>query len=258
MSHGRVETLPIRGSHGRFIQGGTKRVQGNVNRIGIGTNLEKISHNHGSLPTQRLDKLGKVLNPILDQGRFNNFNLHLLQHIGNLTPITTLLQKLGKVRSHRSIHQHSLIQILISTGSTLKGGNGPHGTFLEHAEGVALSDEFVNVTAGECALEEEHDVFNHVFVGDKVDKGGEGFDCLGTEVFDFGYQLLHSSLLQPRRNQSIHILQSLHIIRLTQIQPHIIQRFALGQMMIIGIDQKGGSHATNECFGESVEDVECG
>ena len=54
---------------------------------------------------------------------------------------------------------------------------------------MALGDEFVNVTAGEGSFEEEHDVFDHVFVGDEVDEGREGFDCLGAEVFDFGYEL---------------------------------------------------------------------
>jgi len=54
---------------------------------------------------------------------------------------------------------------------------------------VTLGNEFVNVTAGECAFEEEHDVFDHVFVGDEVEEGGEGFDCLGAEVFEFGDQL---------------------------------------------------------------------
>jgi len=35
-----------------------------------------------------------------------------------------------------------------------------------------LGEEFVDVAAGECAFEEEHDVFDHVFVGDEVEEGG--------------------------------------------------------------------------------------
>jgi hypothetical protein len=54
---------------------------------------------------------------------------------------------------------------------------------------VALGEEFVDVAAGESAFEEEHDIFDHVLVGDEVEEGGEGFDCLGADVFEFGHEL---------------------------------------------------------------------
>lgn len=48
-----------------------------------------------------------------------------------------------------------------------------------------MGNEFVDVASGEGSFEEEHDVFNHVFVGDEVEEGGEGFDCLGAKVLEF-------------------------------------------------------------------------
>ena len=70
--------------------------------------------------------------------------------------------------------------------------------------------------------------------------------------------LLHSSLLQPRRNQRPHIRQSIPVIRLAQIQFHVVQSLALRQVVVVGIAQEGGAHAPDQGLGESVEDVEGG
>ena len=73
-----------------------------------------------------------------------------------------------------------------------------------------------------------------------------------------GTHLLHSRLLQPRRNQRIHIRKGIGVIRLAQIQPDVVQSFALRQMVIIGIGEEGRTHPADQGLGEAVEDVEGG
>mmetsp|Transcript_316 Transcript_316/g.590 ORF Transcript_316/g.590 Transcript_316/m.590 type:complete len:337 (-) Transcript_316:267-1277(-) len=212
-----IEAFSIRSPHGRLVERRPKRVERNVNRVGIGTDLEKVAHNGSRLPPEAIDIIGKVLNPIFNEAGFDNFYFHLFEDVGHLAPHGRLLQKEGEVRSDGGIDQDSLVEILVAAGSALEGGDGSHGALLEHSEGVALGDEFVDVAATEGTLEEEHDVFDHVFVGDEVEEGGEGFDGLGAQILEFAYQLLHGRLLQSRRNQGIHIRQRLGIIRLAQI-----------------------------------------
>ena len=82
-----------------------------------------------------------------------------------------------------------MVEVSESLGVWFKGGDGAHGGFLEHTEGVALCEEFVDVTSRQGTLEEKHDVLNHVLVGNEVEEGGEGFDCLGAYILELGHKL---------------------------------------------------------------------
>ena len=104
-------------------------------------------------------------------------------------PPRRLLKEEREIRPDGGVDQHGLVKILVSTGAALEGGDGSHRALLEHPKGVALSYELVYVTSAEGPLEEEHDVFDHVLIGDEVKKGGERLNGLRAKVLEFDYQL---------------------------------------------------------------------
>jgi hypothetical protein len=92
----------------------------------------------------------KVLDPTLDEGRLDDFNLSFLENIVRVSVDVAgaLLLKYGEVRTDRSMNRERLIlDISISFRAALKGGNAAHREFLTHSERVALFDQFVNVAA---------------------------------------------------------------------------------------------------------------
>jgi hypothetical protein len=66
-----------------------------------------------------------------------------------------------------------LVKVGVSSGTVLEGRDATHGGLLKHAERVALSDELVNVSSRKSSLEQKHDILNHVFVGDEIQKGSK-------------------------------------------------------------------------------------
>lgn len=100
------------------------------------------------------------------------------------------MEEEGEVGAYGGVYQNCLIEVLVATGGTFKGGDGSHGRLLEHAKGVALSNEFINISAAEGAFKKEHDVLDHVFVGDEIQKSGEGLNGLGSKVLEFGDELV--------------------------------------------------------------------
>jgi hypothetical protein len=188
----RVQPLSVGGSHGRFIKWGSERVEGDVDGIGVSTDFKEVSHDHGSFSSQVIDKTGKVLDPVLNEGGFDDFNLNFFKYVGQFSSLGSLLEEEGEVGSYRSVYQDGLVKILVSAGRALEGGDGSHGGFLEHTKGVALGDELVDVTATEGSFKKEHDIFNHVFIGDKVEESIERLNGLGTKVLEFSYELCRS------------------------------------------------------------------
>mmetsp|Transcript_18742 Transcript_18742/g.38511 ORF Transcript_18742/g.38511 Transcript_18742/m.38511 type:complete len:274 (+) Transcript_18742:577-1398(+) len=238
MSHGGGESLSVGSPHGGFIERGAERVEGDVDGIGIGTDLEKVSHDGGGLSPERVDKVGKVLDPELDEGGLNDFDLDFFQDVGHFASAGGLLEEEGEVGSDRCVDQDGLIEVLVTARGALEGGDGSHCGLFEHAEWVALGNELVDVATGQGTFQEEHDVLDHVFVRDEVEEGREGLDGLGAEVLEFRHQLLDSRLLQPSGNQSVHICQSVSVVRLAQVQPHVVQCLALRQVMVVSVGQK--------------------
>mmetsp|Transcript_4549 Transcript_4549/g.9179 ORF Transcript_4549/g.9179 Transcript_4549/m.9179 type:complete len:353 (+) Transcript_4549:63-1121(+) len=226
-----VKTLAVRLAHGRLVEGRSKRVESDVNSVCVSADLKDISHNSRRVTSKAIYKLSKILQPVLDQGRLNDLDFHLLQNIASVS--AAVLQEQCKVGTNGGIDKHGLVKISVSLGRIFKGGDTTHGAFLEHTKRVALLDQFIDITATEGSLQEKHDVFDHVLIRDKIKEGRERSNSLSTQVFKFGNKLFNSSLLHQRRRQRRSIGNSVTVIRLGKIQAHIVKRFALRQVVVI-------------------------
>mmetsp|Transcript_9545 Transcript_9545/g.20728 ORF Transcript_9545/g.20728 Transcript_9545/m.20728 type:complete len:296 (-) Transcript_9545:327-1214(-) len=195
VAKGRVESLSVRGPHGWLVKRCAEGVERDVDGVGVGADLEEVAHDGSGLPPKAIDKLREVLNPVLDKAGFYDLDLDLLENVRHLTPRGRLIEEEGEVRPDRGVNQHCLVEVLVAARRALESGDGSHRAFLEHSKRVALSYELVDVAATEGAFEKEHDVFDHVLIGDEVKEGGEGLDGLRAEVLEFSHQLLHGRLL---------------------------------------------------------------
>ena len=73
-----------------------------------------------------------------------------------------------------------------------------------------------------------------------------------------GSYLFNSCLLKHGRSDGIEISNGVAVISFGKIQTDIIQRLALGQVVIILISKEGRTHATDQGLREPMEDVESG
>mmetsp|Transcript_14589 Transcript_14589/g.22090 ORF Transcript_14589/g.22090 Transcript_14589/m.22090 type:complete len:274 (-) Transcript_14589:228-1049(-) len=260
VSYGGVQPLTVRGTHDWFVEWCSEGVKGDVNRVGVGADHEDVSHDLGSFTSKLLDVLVEVLDPVLDEGTLDDLNLHLLNDVADFSAhgVGGFLEEHCKVWSYGCIDEYRLVEVGESLGIGFKGWDGAHGGFLEHSEWVALGEEFVDVAAGECSLEEEHDVLNHVFVGDEVEEGSEGLNCLCADIFELGYELINSSTLKTGRSQNSQIRNSIGIIRLGHVKLDILERLALGNVMVVRVRKEAGAHTTDQRLDESVVDIEVG
>ena len=173
VTDGGVQPLPVRGAHGGLVKGGAERVERDIDGVGVSANLEEVTHDVVCVAPELANKLGKVLDPVLDEGGLYDLDLDLFQHVTRVAePIGRLLQELGEVGTDGGVDKDGLVQVGIAPGIRLKCGNRTHGGLLEHSQGVALGDEFVDVTAREGSLEKEHYVLDHVFKRDEIKEGG--------------------------------------------------------------------------------------
>ena len=191
VSDGGVQTLAIREAHGGLVEWSTEGVESDVDGVGVGPDFDNVSHDLSSVATELLHELVKVLQPVLDEGRLDDFNLDLLEDVADLSAhvLVALLEELSKVRADGSVDQHGLVEILVSAGGVVECGDTPHGTLLEHSEGVALRNQLVDITATEGSLEQQHDVLNHVLVRDKVNERRKRLHGLCPQVLEFRHDL---------------------------------------------------------------------
>jgi hypothetical protein len=187
-----VETLAVRSTEFWLVEGGTKGVQRNVDSVRVGADTKDLSHNGGGLASELLDKLVKVLNPVLDERRLDDLNLDFLKDTSGLSSSTfgRLLQKQSKVLSNWSVDEDSLVKIGVTLSRRFEKSDTLHGTVLHQTERVALSNELINVTSREGSLEQEHNVLNHVLVGNEIKEGGERLDGLCSQVFELDNKLM--------------------------------------------------------------------
>jgi len=54
---------------------------------------------------------------------------------------------------------------------------------------VALFNELIDITTTKSSLEQEHDILDHVFVGNEVEESRKRFYCLCPQVLEFCDQL---------------------------------------------------------------------
>ena len=201
VSTGGVEPLTVRGTHGGFVEGCPEGVEGDVNGVGVSAAVENISHDLSRVASNLFAELGKVFNPVLDKGGLDDFNLHLFNDVTNFSAhgVGLLLKKFGKVGSYGGIDEDCLIQVGKALGVGFEGGDGSHDGVLEHTERVTLGEELVDSTTGEGPFEQEHDVLNHVLVGDKVHEGGHGFDGLSAKVLELIHELREEREIRAER-----------------------------------------------------------
>mmetsp|Transcript_26120 Transcript_26120/g.52959 ORF Transcript_26120/g.52959 Transcript_26120/m.52959 type:complete len:219 (+) Transcript_26120:1137-1793(+) len=110
VADGGVQPLAVGGTHGGLIEGSTEGVEGDVDGVGIGTDLEEVAHDCLGLTPELVNELGKILNPVLDEGGFDDFNLNLLEDVARITKaVGRFLKELRKVRSDGSIDEDSLV-----------------------------------------------------------------------------------------------------------------------------------------------------
>lgn len=76
------------------------------------------------------------------------------------------------LRTEGGFDEYGLVELLDVRGDA-EGGHG-----VEHAERVTPLEQLVRVPFVEGAGNQENDVVNHVGVGNVVEEGGEGFDCI--------------------------------------------------------------------------------
>ena len=190
VADGGVQALPVRGAHGGFVKGSAEGVEGDVDGVGVGADLEEVAHDLLGLATELVHELGKVLDPVLDEGGLDDLNLNLLEDVAGITEaVGGLLQELGKVRPDGGIDKDGLVQVRVALGVGLKGGDGAHGRLLEHTEGVALGNQLVNVAPRKRSLQQKHHILNHVLVRDEVQEGGKGLNGLSAQVLELRDEL---------------------------------------------------------------------
>jgi hypothetical protein len=187
VSNGRVKPLAVRRAHSRLVEWGTKGVKGDVDSIGVSANLEQISHYLSSISTKFSNVVAEVFDPVLDERGLDNLNLHLFNDIAYFSAqgVGRILKEHGKVWSYGGINEYSLVEVCESLGIGFESGDTAHGGILEHTERVALCEEFVDVTSGEGTLEKEHNIFNHVLVGDEIEESCERLNSLGANILEF-------------------------------------------------------------------------
>jgi len=186
-----VETLAVRSTEFWLVEGSAKGVERNVDSVGVGADTKDLSHNDGGFTSKLLDEIVEVLDPVLDERRLDDLNLNLFKNSLGLTSSTfrRLLQKHSKVLSNWSVDKDSLVKIGVSLSRSFEKSNALHGASLHQTERVALSNELINITSREGSLEQEHDVLNHVLVGDKVKEGRKRLNSLGSQVFELDNKL---------------------------------------------------------------------
>mmetsp|Transcript_66830 Transcript_66830/g.186751 ORF Transcript_66830/g.186751 Transcript_66830/m.186751 type:complete len:274 (-) Transcript_66830:230-1051(-) len=198
VSNSRIQSLSVRSSHGRLVQRSAEGVECDIDGVGISTDSQQLSHDLGCGATQRHDKHVKVFDPVLDQRRLDDFDLNLFEDMTGVSSavLSALLQELGKVRANGSINKDGLVQIRVPLGRVFESGNTSHGALLEHTKRVALLEELIDVTTTQCALEQKHNILDHVFICDEIQESGQRFNGLGTQVFELGDKLFDSRLLK--------------------------------------------------------------
>ena len=72
----------------------------------------------------------------------------------------------------------------------------------------------------------------------------------------FRSYLVNSSLLELIRSNGVSIRQSLTVIGLGKVESDVVKSFALRQVVVIRICQKGRAHSSHERFRKAVENVE--
>mmetsp|Transcript_10835 Transcript_10835/g.20640 ORF Transcript_10835/g.20640 Transcript_10835/m.20640 type:complete len:381 (-) Transcript_10835:78-1220(-) len=253
-----IKTLPVSRSHGWLVEGGAERVERDVDGVGVSADAQQLAHEDGGLSAKLIDVRSEVLNPVLDQRRLDNLDLHLFHDISDVaaTAVRGLLEELGEVRADRGVDEDSLVEVCVSRWCRLEGRDGPHGGLLEHTERVALGDELVDVPAGEGALEQEHDVLDHVLERDEVEELAKRLDRLSAQVFELLHELLHSGALEGRGGQRRHVREGVVVVRLGQVEADIIEGLALGQVVVVRVRQKAAPQPPYQRLRKGVEDVE--
>ena len=184
-----VETLAVRFAHARLVERSAKGVEGNIDRIGISADTEDLAHKGGGVTSELHDVLVEVLDPELDKRRLDDLNLNFLENLAGITNVGGLLQEHGEVLADGSVNENSLVEVGVPLGAVLECWDTTHGGLLEHTERVALFDELVDITARKGSLEQEHDILNHVLVGDKVKELRKRLDSLGSQVLELNNKL---------------------------------------------------------------------
>ena len=54
---------------------------------------------------------------------------------------------------------------------------------------MALFEKFIDIPATQRSLEKEHDILDHVFIGDEVEESGQRFNSLSTQILELCYKL---------------------------------------------------------------------
>mmetsp|Transcript_1158 Transcript_1158/g.2475 ORF Transcript_1158/g.2475 Transcript_1158/m.2475 type:complete len:280 (-) Transcript_1158:397-1236(-) len=163
VSGGGVEALAVRRAHGGLVEGCPEGVEGDVDGIGVRPDAEELAHDLGGRSSEALDEGAEVLDPVLDEGGLDDLDLDLLEDVADLiTAFGGLLEELGEVGADGSVDEDGLVEVLVAPGVGLEGGDGPHGRLLEHAKGVALGNELIDVASRKGSLQQKHHVVGGV------------------------------------------------------------------------------------------------
>ena len=104
------------------------------------------------------------------------------------------MEEEGEVGTYRGVYKDCLVKVLVATRRGFEGGDGSHGGLFEHAQGVALSNELINVSATEGTLKKEHNILNHVFISDEIQESGERLNSLSSQVLEFSDELIRKQM----------------------------------------------------------------
>mmetsp|Transcript_68360 Transcript_68360/g.147506 ORF Transcript_68360/g.147506 Transcript_68360/m.147506 type:complete len:387 (-) Transcript_68360:166-1326(-) len=237
LADGRIQLLAVSLAHGGLVQGRPEGIQGDVDGSPVGAGSEQAAAGLRGLSADLLAEAVEVFKVQLHQRVLQNFDLNFLENVphirGGRDASGRLLEVLGEIGAHWGVHQHGLVQVGIAAGVGLERRDVAHGRFLEHTQRVALRNEVVDVSAAESPTQQQHDVLDHVLVGDEIHEGAQGLHGLRAHILELDHHLAQRSLLdQSRGDRGVHS-QKLVVISLLKVQFDVLKRVALREVVVI-------------------------
>ena len=155
---------------------GAEAVDGDDEGSPVRLEPEDLAHNVRGLPANVLAEVVEGLQVRLVQGVSNDLDVHLVQ----VLLVDAALEEGGE----GSVDQDRVVEL----GRGARDVDRLH--LLEAAERVALAHQLGDGSLVQGAGDQQHDVVDHVAVGDVVQEHGEGPGGLVPHVLELGHQLL--------------------------------------------------------------------
>lgn len=166
---------------------------------------QNFAHDIGSSSATVLAKIVESLQVGLVQCVTNDFDVHFVQIL--------LRNAVDEEWSQWCVNQNGVVQ-LSRVGSNMDGFH-----LLETAQRMAFRNQLRDGTLMQCARDQQDDVVNHVAVRDEVQKGGQRFDGMVSQVLELNHQFLTKLIVDDRHRQRRWLVgQELTVIGALQVK----------------------------------------